>query len=277
TFGVVNLSDRPALSYAEDPASTTRAGAAADLSAALPRSIAPVVGVLPAGPGTDAARMRVRVGGRVMDRAVVAAPVAAGPGVGLGPLKSDLTMPAWLAACSATTNDPLPGAGASAPSAAEPGWSSAATLLRRTIGPSDAPAPGLREWVLYIESTRLDEALTDPSAHDSPAPADEVRVWLGPYSGADRPPVVVLTIPERGPCTMVDPQGVVTTIDVERVTRPGRWSAWVLIPARAIDREQRLRIGLERTDPRGVHTGWPRAMMPFQTEPARAVIDLSSW
>jgi len=63
-----------------------------------------------------------------------------------------------------------------------------------------------------------------------------------------------------------------------RVTRePDRWTAIVRVPSDAVESRGILRIGLERTDSRGLRSAWPRAMLPWQAVPGRAVIDLAAW
>ncbi|MBX3357818.1 MAG: hypothetical protein KF745_05255 [Phycisphaeraceae bacterium] len=56
-----------------------------------------------------------------------------------------------------------------------------------------------------------------------------------------------------------------------------RWSCWIPVPPGCIERGTFVHLGITRTDARGVRTAWPRAMMPWQREPGRAVVDMSAW
>ncbi len=99
---------------------------------------------------------------------------------------------------------------------------------------------------------------------------DALRVWLGPFGS----PIGALDInPDAGVRNALE-KGAPAPGSVWR--EPGGWRALVPIPATAIE-NGRVRLALERTDPRGLRTSWPRAMMPGQSEPGRVIVDLTQW
>ena len=160
------------------------------------------------------------------------------PGLRLGPLLPDWSMPGWAA-----------GQYQAAPFAAEAEWAASALLMREEDG----------RWALLIECRTSD-----------PGP-ETVRVWAGPF-GAAR---TTLRVAGAGTATEDGGAGMDAGVVVRRDR--DRWSARILVPASCIDAEGRLLLGLERTDALGRHTAWPRPMLPWQFEPGRALIDTSGW
>ena len=49
------------------------------------------------------------------------------------------------------------------------------------------------------------------------------------------------------------------------------------LPPHAIEPSGVLRLGVERLDERGVRSAWPRALLPWESEPGRAAIDTRGW
>jgi hypothetical protein len=59
--------------------------------------------------------------------------------------------------------------------------------------------------------------------------------------------------------------------------KPTRWLAIVPIPDDAVENETIVRLSLTRISPSGVRSSWPRAMLPWQSEPGRLALDLGAW
>ena len=197
--------------------------------------------------GDVAARMKLAVEGIVqpytlgrLERSArtLSIPIPAGPpGVPMGPLLEDWTLPAWFAGSPEPTT---------------------AVRARLTYELS-IPA-----WVLEIEcaATGLD-------------PEPGVKVYLGPAVA----PRAVLTVVPTGKMTDAVSGHASAIRVVQRPAEgnePARWIAWAPIPADAVEGGL-LRIGLVRSDGRGRRAAWPRPMMPWQSEPGRLAIDLTTW
>lgn len=169
------------------------------------------------------------------------------PGLTIGPLLPDWTMADWLGVSSR-------------PMTIGPEWATAAMLFKGppTVGSaardSAAPPSG---WTLYVECRRPEGAVEGPQ--------EFVRVWLGP-TGRSR--LVVRAGPE-------DAEGTSPVASVVR--EPGRWALRFDIPESCIEPGGTLRLGIERGDARGVHSAWPRRMLPWQNEPGRLAIDTRAW
>ena len=129
-----------------------------------------------------------------------------------------------------------------------------AALLDRGARPGDG-------WSIFLECEGEPE---DPDA-------DRVMISLGP-AGA---PLGLIRVNARG-----EVRDELTGADappIQPVVARGKWALRVGIPDTAIERGAHLRLGLVRVDPAGRRSAWPRRMMPGQTDPARAHIDLTAW
>lgn len=168
------------------------------------------------------------------------------PGLTIGPLLPDWTMTDWVGVSARLM-------------VVEPEWATGAMLFRGPAGPSSAGSAGgpvLSGWTLYVECKRPTGGVEGPQ--------EFIRVWLGPTGRAR---LVVRAGPEEasaGPGVSV-------------VTEPGRWAARIEIPESCVEPDGTLRLGIERGDARGVHSAWPRRMLPWQTEPGRLAVDTGSW
>lgn len=165
------------------------------------------------------------------------------PGLTVGPLLADWTMTDWL------------GEGSAAASVGGE-WATAAMLYKARPGErGTSPGAAASGWTLYVECRR-------------PEGANEVgefvRVWLGPTGRAR---LVVRLSPEDGEAN--SGAGV--------VREPGRWAFRVEIPEGCIEPDGTLRLGVERGDGRGIHSAWPRRMLPWQIEPGRLAVDTRAW
>lgn len=124
---------------------------------------------------------------------------------------------------------------------------------------------GRREWRVFVEA-----------AGASGDRSEVVEVWLGPSGVAG---TRVISVREDGRAVMRS--GGKEEAAEARVNRgEGRWSAAVRVPEAAFERVEgkaKLRVGVVRMDSRGVRSAWPRAMLPWQTEPGRVVLDVSGW
>jgi hypothetical protein len=174
---------------------------------------------------------------------VEGAPVSP-PGLRIGPLLADWTMQEWMTGMKAPPGDPALG--------------TALVLMRD---------PALPEgWALYLESMRAPGSTAE----------DVVRIWLGP-SGS---PTAILRASSDG--MVVDEAAIgSTTRDPSRtpvaMRSSGRWMCKLIIPPRCIEADGALLIGIERVDPSGQRSAWPRPMLPWQAEPGRIRADTAAW
>lgn len=282
TIAVANLGTSPALAGAR-PADAGRA-TDEDLRPLAPRSAAALTVAVPvappAAPGataadpTSAARRALtgvdilaRPGSPATRLRVLAEPAPVfPPGLRLQPLYADWSMPTWRRASAVN------------PPEADAPFATAALLSAVDTAP-DAP----RAWQLLVECAAPD---SDVSTTDS------VRLWLGPFN---RPVAVLLATPDGRLIDQTadaragrplatadnndsnDTASNKNTTNVRVAKQPGRWFVWIPIPAAAIEADGKLRLALERLDPRGVRTTWPRPSLPWQPEPGRAAADLTAW
>jgi hypothetical protein len=232
TVGVANLADRATLTWASsggEPAGPELVPLAIGATRQLVAAPAP-------GPH---GMVTIHAGRWSTLRPVVTQPLKAEPpGLRLGPLLPDWSMPGWAS-----------GLYQAAPFAAQAEWGASALLMRDEGG----------QWALLVECRTSD-----------PAP-ETVRVWVGAF-GASR---TTLRVAGAGTVTEDGSTGMDSGVVVRR--GQDRWSARILIPASCIEDSGRLVLGLERTDALGRHTAWPRPMLPWQFEPGRAIIDTSGW
>ncbi|MCB9845231.1 MAG: hypothetical protein H6811_04500 [Phycisphaeraceae bacterium] len=187
---------------------------------------------------TDPGPRRVRMADAPLDLSLRTAVLQLEPpGAILGPL-----LPTW------TMSDSLDGAERSP--VAE---TVAAGLLRMTLEPD-----GSQRLSLLVE-VRTDESRIGWS----------VRVWLGERGRSSG----VLRLSSDG--TIVDEASGVRTA-APMVHEPGRWIADVALPRHAQPQFE-LVLGLELIGSDGSRATWPRRVMPWQDEPSRARIDVSTW
>ncbi len=175
------------------------------------------------------------------------------PRTTLGPLSPDVTLAQFLAGPASTPVDLA--------------WNTTAALYRGV--PDDlrqAQTPGRAAWILYIESRRPMDAGSTAT--------DAIRIHAGPRTS----PTMILRIDESGSIDREDARGADGISAAVRIIRePSRWIAIITLPESTIEEGQLLRLGIERTDARGMHTAWPLPSLPWQESPARAVFELSSW
>lgn len=238
--GLANLSAGPVTFWAapDQPAGRDRAG----LRRIEPgQALAEGVALTPRA-DQAAATVRARVGAVELAAAVQGAGTpAAPPGFRVGPLAADWTMSAWLTGAAQADR--------------------ACTALLYRPQPSGA---GSGPWMLFIE------ARTAPG--QDPA-SDRVRLWFGPTGRAR----AVLTVYADGRVTSDQDATAAGGPAIEAARDAAGWSAWVPVPASAVEPGGWLRLGVERIDPAGHRAAWPRPMLPWQREPGRALIDLNAW
>lgn len=202
--------------------------------------------VTPSNPQIGTARVNLRLGrwAQVLDAIATRVPASA-PYVRIGPLLADWTMPALL------NNRPIE-------HAAVPQERATSGILWRTEPPSrENPSEG---WRLFIEC-----ATPNPGQ-----PSDALSVWIGPR---DFPTVVWRITPDgRSETLSSNTTGIAPQPIVETRVLGDRWVAQLDLPAGVFDQDGQLMLGIERTDSDGVHSAWPRRMIPGQTEPARLII-----
>lgn len=153
-----------------------------------------------------------------------------------------------------------------------------------TLGPARADLT-LATWRTGSERTGATAVLIDPM----PRGLSRVRTWraiiecAGP-SGPDDRVDLWLGPPERSTLVRVFADG--RAVDarggalrgITVVRERDRWVASVPIPPQAIEPGRGLRVGyLRDRGSAGGREAWPVALMPWDEQPGRALIDLSAW
>lgn len=130
------------------------------------------------------------------------------------------------------------------------------------------------QWMLYFEIARTPRA---PEAAGSPlADHSELVLYFGPR-GAGAAASRAVRVLADGSMFEVRGGQAVPLGKASAVQAADRVSLWVPVPEQAIEGGKALRLGLIRIDEQGRRSAWPRPMLPWQTEPGRIGIDLSSW
>ncbi len=248
TLGVANVRGTPAVctTQGEGVAASDPVAAPAWTAVSIPAAIAGEE----AAHGASVRVVEVRNSGAVRRVGVVSIPLpAAPPGFSIGPFQADWTCQAWLSP-----------AAAGVPVSTNAASSTAARLVRVR-----SPDGGAR-WDLVIE---CEEA----RGNEGPDPGGWVEVWLGPMGRSSR-------------AVRIEPSGRVVELSagegraagVQAAERDGSgWRVVLPVPPEAIGPGGVLRVGMVRVDGQGSRSAWPRAMMPWQTEPGRLSIDLTQW
>lgn len=277
-----NLGAAPLAAWFE----TGTAPGAADITAIAPGVVRPVPtggaggrggeARVPASVGAERARegerLTLRVGPEVRRPLIFSMPSPAiAPGVRVGPLQGDWTLRDWLTAGS--DDDLAARVGPwSDGSLVEAGWRTRGQVYRGVDAPLDRAAGVPTRWLLFLELGR-GEGASEAGA------GGYVRVWFGPLG---RPSAVLRVLADGRVIDESPPGGRSSESgDVVRQVRVAEtgagWSCWLPIPLGAIEGDGVLRLGVERVDARGVHSAWPRPMLPWQQEPSRLAIDTSEW
>lgn len=173
------------------------------------------------------------------------------PGVTLGPLIEDITLPLLLA-----EDETGSGLGRI------PDARTIARLEHRVPDPMKGSEP---QWLLYIECQQAPGEANENG--------DAVRIWIGPTGE----PVARVRISPDGRATDETGRFRDEAFAVRATRGDDRWAATVTIPASAVPPTGVLRMGIERTEPCGRRTAWPRPLLPWQTEPGRLAIDTTAW
>jgi len=245
TLGVANLSEIAALCWATADGSAQ----SPELSPLQPGTAQTLMVRAPRAVSSLPRSVSVHAGDWFLLLPVHSSPLGVGPpGMPIGPLLHDWVIDAWTSGNERRRSRP------------DPVWSTAA-LLQREPDPEDRTR---QRWVIVLECRRPIEA--------APTTTEIVRIWLGPYGH----PRAVLRVTSDGRIadellgqTLGAQAGVIASGD--------RWVVSIPVPARAIDDTGELLIGITRTDGFGRRTAWPRRMFPWQTEPGRVGVDLSTW
>ncbi|MEQ8769543.1 MAG: hypothetical protein RIB60_03430 [Phycisphaerales bacterium] len=252
TLGVVSTPRREGASI------VTVDGTRASLEPVPPRELRVVGASVPAerrpiGVALPETEVGVRVGSwRTEARVHSVILEARPPGASLGPLLEDWTLPAWREGATVAGAVPPPGARTS-------------VLLVRRARPTGVETRS--GWTLLVEC--------NAAGVDDPDATDAVRIWLGAYGR----PSAVLRVSRDG--TVTDEATSASPgfggRNVPVADAGGSWAFEITLPPDAVGDDGILRIGLDRTDATGRHTGWPRRMLPWQAEPGRLAIDTASW
>ena len=200
----------------------------------------------PASPVIETSPITLRIGRWSVKHDLIASRVPArAPFVRIGPLLNDWTL------SSLVTNRPNENA------TPPPDRATVGFLHRATAPDRNDPFSG---WQLYLEC----------AAPQPGRAGDALQVWIGPREypiAAWRitPDAIVETIASSS-------IGIVPQPSVETRILQDRWVAQITLPDSVFDEHAELVLGIERTDADGVHTAWPRRMIPGQDEPARLII-----
>ena len=236
-LGVAVLTDRPGLLWVEG-AGGVRVG---DPLPIRPGVVAALdVEAAEGSPEVGARRFGVHAGDAVVEVGVREVESIRPPGARCGPLLHDWTLDAWGA------SDPSRGA--------TPDAAAAAMLYRDGSGASDSG------WSLFLEC-----------AGGGGGADDVVRVWFGPRGAATG----LLRVSGDG--VVRDERGSGEEVLLGVSEEPGRWSMTVAVPREAVGPDGVILLGISRVDARGARTAWPRRLMPWEEEPARAAIDTRTW
>jgi len=215
--------------------------------------------------GVLAAELRAHIGRSATGLSVLCDRVPVQPpGLTIGPLVRDYSMQAWLR-----------GPEGLAELRTEEDWATAALLHRPAPDPAAPPSRlESRRWELVVEC-RL------PSAID-PDTLKREAVML--YFGSPGKPTAILRIDMTGgvrnvlPADLNLPPELAPSPGQTEVTRAvDRWSFRFNPPPGAVEHDGTLRLGIVRTDARGVRSAWPRPMLPWQAEPGRAALHTRAW
>jgi hypothetical protein len=252
TLGTLSLPQSPGTSLLRVDAPARSGSTSPELATLSPYRSTPInitidpIELAPSNPTLETQPVRIRTGRWSATRQVIASPTPARPPyVRIGPLLNDWTMRSLL------TNRPLE-------NATTPIASSAAGILRRVAPPSRTDQTV--HWQLYFELT----------SSNLQSPNESLTLWVGPYTN----PFAVWTLRPNGQVEFL--RGSRLSIGLPMLTTrilDDRWVAMIDLPSGVFDEDQILQLGIERTDARGVHTAWPRRMIPDQPEPGRLTIE----
>jgi hypothetical protein len=266
--GMVNLGAAPALSR-------VRLGAGEEVV----ESIGGLAGIelltpSPKLPGASKAPdsvMAMRVGVELSSAVVVHAAVPVRPpGLDIGPLLLDWTGESWMTGRmqqpSSRVNATAAGTDASA-SVASDAWTATARVYFAEAGDEAGGGVGDGAWMVYLDCRQAAGAIQV-----------EDRVTLSFGTRGESVAAVSVWADGRASDARGAPVGGVRVVAREAdAKRSAGWSAWVPVPRGAISPDGVTKIGVQRVDPRGVRSAWPRPMMPWQIEPGRVGLDLGHW
>lgn len=183
------------------------------------------------------------------------------PGMDIGPLLSDWTQQTFLAAAMDET------------SRGEMQISGSVKGFGGRLKPADdqGGAAGPGRWMIMFEIARPEGGGANSALRED---RSELVLSFGPRGGTASQTLRVLA---DGSLYEVR-NGQAMAAGNATMKRSGdRTFYWVPVPSAAIEAGKVLRLGLVRIDERGRRSAWPRPMLPWQTEPGRIAVDLSSW
>lgn len=252
-----------------------------------------------------AAFARVGIGDWEASRSVLAgSPTARPPGFAIGPLLPDWTLETWWQHALPRREGPLPLPASPAFAAVlmhdpergegiQSGWvlymeAELPQTATRPVGPDE-----VRVWIGPPYAPRLTCTVRSDGSVERSGPlansvTAEVVAWSPTSSAATTPVRTNGSSPEHEADAEQSAADAPTT-NAALTPQMQRWSAWISLPLGCIDSaiattpggqstlSTSLRLGIERADPLGRHSAWPRPMVPWQAEPGRLWIDLSDW
>ncbi len=203
-----------------------------------------------------------RVGTVNCDRRVFAVPFPVHPpGMRAGPFFREFSRASLALVATRLDASDLPATDDATPADLD---APSAALLTRAPGPHDSPADG---WSLFVEC-----AARVPSR-------DLLRVWIGRFEA----PALVVEIEPSGRVrdmtrVLGDGPSGIERINTRVTQTADGWSCWIDLPPKAIGgsgADRFVQLGIERFAMG--RSSWPRPMLPWQTEPGRILVDLSTW
>lgn len=135
--------------------------------------------------------------------------------------------------------------------------------------------PGLTATLSFRSSLQGDDAPDSPSgwlllverrglAGFVPSDKEAVRVVWGPRQAEEHLDVV------RDAANAAGPHRSITDAD-------GNWYVEIVLPNSVVERDGLAQIGVIWMNGDGVRASWPRAVLPMESTPGRAILNLGSW
>ena len=283
SVGVINLLDRSTLAWTQlspGEAATDLVAVPSFTGALLSRAFSPNTNTNT----SNQAQMRilsVHLGKVEIPLLVRVAPMlVTPPGATMGPFLRDWTMRSFQGLAEDSPN-------VQAQVQSEVQWASAA-LLHKAVAttrvrsdvedpaadPNALMALGRDSWELFVEN-RIPAEVIEASSKDKTIELsrESVTLFVGPLGVPD----AVVRVSRVGVVEATGPKANLFPRLVPITRGHDRWSFRLPINDVVIGPEQVLRVGIVRTDAMGRRWSFPRAMLPWEVEPARVAFNLAAW
>lgn len=239
SLGVVNLANKPALATLHS--SGTPQLARLESGAATERLISTL-----SSPGANLPQATVNILDWEFQRTIASIPIKlAPPGLSIGPLVPDWTMPALLRSDETSLLAVRPA-------------DIQITLTCNSQSISGLGPEALSGWTLIVISL-------------APATSGET---FQVYFGSTTQPYGSIDLSSEGSLKTTGFGGSCQTL----ITKlPTGWGCQISLPRGVIDSHGLLSLGISTTRPGLGRASWPRPQFPWQTQPARVIFDTSTW